>query len=896
MPGVDMMRLTLNRKISLLIVVTVVIVLAIGFYFIIENERKDVLKGMRRDAVLLTDVVHHEVDHVLNSIALRNETLQLLTEQVQGFEGLLYVEIFNEDAIIIAHSNIERVGGTPTSKHVKFVKRVFNDKALIEEKKHDEGKFNLFVPVLTGNGKREKVSGVIEVVTKMSMDEEASREQALVIATLFQSIVSSIIEESISLHSNLQELVINFADYEEIDYVEIFDKDVIIIAHSDRERIGGSPKPKHQDFIKRVLDDGEAIEEEERAQGGFNRFVPIFSVNGEGKKISGVIELTMNMEPYLNKLHYLRRNLITTAVILMAAIFVILFLVIKRFILSPLKILSDTTQEIASGNLESKLNLNTGDELGDLAKSFNSMSKDLEKSKKKMVDEIVERKMTEKALRESKQMLEHTFASLHDTLFIVNAETFEVMNCNPAASKMFGYALDDIIGQTINLFHRDDETFRKFKEILFKEGALIDCEFSMKHKNGTVLITEHSVMPIVDAAGGRVAWISVVRDITEKKGMEKERLKMQKLESLGVLAGGIAHDFNNLLTGILGNISLIKHLVNPEDKIYKIVLESEKASLYAGELTKQLLTFAKGGEPVKETVFVEKLIKESCDFALRGTNIKSDYIIAEDLLPVDVDRGQVSQVINNLMINATQVMSAGGTIKVSATNITVDANRELPLNAGKYLLISVEDRGGGIPEELLPKIFDPYFTTKEKGSGLGLASAYSIIKKHGGHFEVESEAGLGATFHIYLPASNKELTLPNTEEPMIKGSGRVLIMDDEKMIRELADEYLKHLGYDCVVANDGREAIEVYKKAQESGAPINAVIMDLTIKGGMGGEEAIKLFLEVDSDARVIVSSGYSVDPIMADYKKYGFSGVIAKPYTIAKLSEVIDNVLKGEK
>jgi PAS domain S-box-containing protein len=398
--------------------------------------------------------------------------------------------------------------------------------------------------------------------------------------------------------------------------------------------------------------------------------------------------------------------------------------------------------------------------------------------------------------------------------------------------------------------------------------------------------------------------LAIVRDITEHKRMEEELLKVQKLESMGILAGGIAHDFNNLLTGILGNVSLIRMYMDPEDnKTYNRLSEAEKACLRAQDLTQQLLTFSKGGAPVKRVISIEELIKDSATFAVSGSDVRCEFYISEDLWMVEVDEGQISQVINNVVINADQAMPEGGVIRLKAKNINrgeliAHSSYEgdgLPLKGERYVKVTIEDEGIGIPKEHLTKIFDPYFTTKQRGSGLGLAAAYSIIKKHDGYIAVESKLEVGTKFYIYLPASDKEMLVRESiGHRAVVGKGRVLVMDDEDMIRGVAGEMLNRIGYEVEFARDGTEAIELYRKAVESSRPFDVVIMDLTIPGGMGGREAIKRLLEIDPGIKAIVSSGYSNDPVMSEFSKYGFRDVIPKPYEIEGLSEVLNRVITG--
>lgn len=383
----------------------------------------------------------------------------------------------------------------------------------------------------------------------------------------------------------------------------------------------------------------------------------------------------------------------------------------------------------------------------------------------------------------------------------------------------------------------------------------------------------------------------------ERKRMEDELFKTGKLESLGILAGGIAHDFNNLLTGIIGNISFAKTIVKPDDKIYSMLEKSEEASLKAKDLTNQLITFAKGGTPIKQLVCIGDLIKETASFAVSGSSIKCEFKIPDDLWSVEVDEGQIKQVISNMIINAEQAMPKGGMIKVRAENIVIGSKDTLLLKEGRYIRIFIIDQGVGISKELFGKIFDPYFTTKQNRTGLGLTTAYSIIYKHRGLITVDSEPGAGTTFCIYLPASQKTTADKKgvEREGAAKVKRKILVMDDEKMILELTYNILQSIGYEVELARDGKEAIELYRKAKETNGSFDVVIIDLTIPGGMGGREAIKELLKIDPHVKAIVSSGYSNDPIMADYETYGFKGVIAKPYSIQELRRAVSDVINGK-
>jgi PAS domain S-box-containing protein len=397
-----------------------------------------------------------------------------------------------------------------------------------------------------------------------------------------------------------------------------------------------------------------------------------------------------------------------------------------------------------------------------------------------------------------------------------------------------------------------------------------------------------------DGEGNVVRVVGTVQDITEQKLMEAEIMKVQKLESVGILAGGIAHDFNNLLQAIVGNVSLAKMLTNPKDRTVHLLEESEKAAEQASELSYRLLTFSKGGDPVRRIISIGGLLNETVSLSLSGSHIACELSLPEDLDPVEVDDGQMKQVFNNFLMNAKEAMPEGGTIEVSAANVRITGSDNLPLKEGQYVKISIVDHGIGIPEKNLPRIFDPYFSTKDRGSqkgmGLGLAICHSIITRHEGHIAVESAVGAGTAFHIYLPVSAKGIleAKTGTGGDLFAGMGRVLFMDDEERVRRIAGAMLRQLGYDFELASNGEEAIEAYRRAKESGKTFAAVILDLTVQGGMGGEKTLRKLREINPAVKAVISSGYADDPIMKDYRAYGFAAAIAKPYTIEKLTELL--------
>ncbi|MFZ6008317.1 MAG: ATP-binding protein [Nitrospirota bacterium] len=513
--------------------------------------------------------------------------------------------------------------------------------------------------------------------------------------------------------------------------------------------------------------------------------------------------------------------------------------------------------------------------------------------------EMQERRKAEEALRESEAMLKES-----QRVALIGHYNFDPVTGYWTSSEM----LDEIFGIDANyvknvegwlsIVHPDlrAEMLEYLQDFVLKEKKPFNKEYQIVRVSDKAERWVHGLGSLVfDHDGHPVRMFGVVQDITYHKKMEDEMAKAQKLESLGILAGGIAHDFNNLLTGILGNISLAKMLTGPDEKIYERLQEAEKASERAKYLTSQLLTFAKGGSPVKKTSSIEQVVMDSASFSLRGSNVRCEFSIPDNIWQVEVDEGQMSQVVNNLIINADQAMPDGGVVSIRLENRIVTSHDNLPLKEGNYVKICIQDRGIGISRENMQKIFDPYFTTKQRGTGLGLAMVYSIIKKHDGHIEVESSAGTGTSFHIYLPAAEKSPDSDRTaakERITAKGHGKILIMDDEDMVREVAKQVLIHMGYDVEESRDGREALEIYRKAKEEGKPFDVVIMDLTIPGGMGGKELIKHLREIDKDVKTIVSSGYSNDPVMSMYQKFGFNGVVAKPYKVDELGRAVQKVI----
>lgn len=493
------------------------------------------------------------------------------------------------------------------------------------------------------------------------------------------------------------------------------------------------------------------------------------------------------------------------------------------------------------------------------------------------------------AARQSEKKFRNIFDNIQEVIFRSDLEGNIVM-ISPSIDR-YGFKAENLIGSSFENLFSDNVDHNGLFKGFYKGDMCKNIERKIKHIDGRFSSVSVDMHLIYDDSGKPSAVQGIVRDITQRKSMEQELQKVQRLESLGVLAGGIAHDYNNLLTAILGNISIAKYQVKENDKLAKLLTEAESASWRAKDLTQQLLTFSKGGEPIKSVIDLSRMIEETVSFTLRGSNVSYNLDIQKDLWRAEVDESQISQVINNLVLNAQQAMPQGGVEEIMARNVK-DPSSQRP---GHYLCITVKDFGVGIPEEYIQQIFDPYFTTKQKGSGLGLSTCYSIIDKHNGFIKVDSQIGKGTTFNVYIQATGDfEISEEVNESEVMYGRGKVLIMDDDSIVRETAKNLLMQLGYEVCLTEDGDEAIECYSNALKNGDLFDAVILDLTIPGGMGGKEALTILKDIDPEVKAIVSSGYSNNSIMSEYKKYGFDGIIPKPYSIEEVSNVLSKVVNS--
>jgi PAS domain S-box-containing protein len=512
--------------------------------------------------------------------------------------------------------------------------------------------------------------------------------------------------------------------------------------------------------------------------------------------------------------------------------------------------------------------------------------------------DVTQRLRAEQGLADEKERLAVTLRSIGDGVITTDVNG-RVTMINRAAEDLTGWTQTEAAGKPLaEVFNIVNETSRlpvtSPVERVLSSGLVVGLanHTALISRDGTERAIADSGAPISDRQGHVIGVVLVFRDVSEKLKLETEFARAEKLDSLGILAGGIAHDFNNILTAIMGNISLARSLPLSEADLKLRLAEMENACLRARDLTRQLLTFSRGGAPIKTTASIAEIIAESISFVLHGSNVRPEFILPPELWPVEIDPGQINQVIHNLALNAVQAMPGGGVLTITGENLAPGSTPAI-IAPGHYVRIDVIDRGMGIPPENLAKIFDPYFSTKEGGSGLGLATSYSIVNRHDGLLTVESKPGAGSVFHVYLPAAqSRQAQAPDGSEPCLQGRGRVLVMDDDPGVREVVKAMLQALGYEAVCACDGQAALEIYQRAADESRPFDAVILDLTVPGGMGGRETIAALKTIDPHVKAIVSSGYSSDPIMSEYRAHGFAGVALKPYRLHELSQVLHQAM----
>jgi PAS domain S-box-containing protein len=516
--------------------------------------------------------------------------------------------------------------------------------------------------------------------------------------------------------------------------------------------------------------------------------------------------------------------------------------------------------------------------------------------------DITARNTAQEELAREKERLAVTLGSIGDGVIATDNDG-RIALMNRVAGGLTGWTQDEALGRNLSrvielVDERTGEDLDCPAQGVAESGRAVELSQHtlLRDRDGERRLIDLQISPIRDRRSEIIGVVLVIRDITRDRELEQIVQRSEKLDALGVLAGGIAHDFNNLLTAVIGNIGMARFHAPQGEKLDRMLGEAEKASDQARNLTQQLLTFARGGAPVRKAATISDLLEDTSAFVLSGASSRGEYHLAEDLWPADVDQGQMVQVIQNLLINADQAMPAGGVVTVRADNVLLDQRNDLPLPLGRYVRIQVTDQGVGIPPDILGSIFDPFFTTKQRGSGLGLAVCHSIVRNHEGHLSVDSRPGEGATFTIHLPAAGTPPAAEQGEEAIdtIAGDARVLVMDDEELVRTTADMMLRHLGYDVVCTVDADGAVDEYRRAMESGCPFDVVLLDLTVPGGKGGLEAAAELRKIDPQVVTVVSSGYSTDPVMSDPGRHGFAAVVAKPYKLESLSAALRRAVSG--
>jgi PAS domain S-box-containing protein len=517
------------------------------------------------------------------------------------------------------------------------------------------------------------------------------------------------------------------------------------------------------------------------------------------------------------------------------------------------------------------------------------------------------------ALQSSESRYRFVTENISDVIWMMEPDGNRFSYVSPSVKELRGYSAEEVMPMSLDecltpsSFEKAQLVMRQELDRLAKEprqqGPSIFLELEHRCKDGSTVWAEVRASLLLDEKGNPLGFAGVTRDLTERRKIDREKLQLeaqllrsQKMDAIGTLAGGIAHDFNNLLTSILGNITLTQHIMKLPPLGEKYLTRAEQATWRAKDLTQQLLAFAKGGDPIKHLISLRDLIIESSGFALSGSSVLCERHLATNLWPIEADPGQVSQIIHNIGINAVQAMPNGGTLVIKADNMWINKSPggfPIPLPPGPYVHVTLSDEGIGIAKEQLDKIFDPYFSTKPEGQGLGLASTYAIMQKHGGNISVESQTNVGTKFSLYFPAcASGAIPIKLGTAPLQHGRGTILVMDDEEPIRLLSKEMLSHCGYQCELAKDGHETITFFQQARERHTPFSAVILDLTVPGSLGGKDTILRLREIDPHVIAFVSSGYSNDPIMANYKTYGFHGVITKPYSLIGLSTILHRSL----
>ncbi len=512
-------------------------------------------------------------------------------------------------------------------------------------------------------------------------------------------------------------------------------------------------------------------------------------------------------------------------------------------------------------------------------------------------------KTVEQTLWRSEEMLGTLVDTIPSAIYMKDTQGRLIL-VNEAYERMAGKTRDLIIGCMERDVLPEDTSIQngRVDRWVLSEGKQFRHEFGME-SSGRHHIFEAVKTPVKNGEGEVVGLLGVLNDVTDSRLIQEELLKAVRLESVGQLAGGIAHDFNNLLTVILGAASLAARKAEQGQDPGNTLQRLQEAAQKAKALTHRLLTFSTGGAPIKSITDFRELLEEAVELAISGTTIRCVFEFPDELHMVHCDSSQVSQAIRSIVLNAVQAMPGGGTITVSAANVRIsdsrirdnqDKGESLPLDSGEYIRFCIRDHGSGIPREISSRIFDPYFTTRDKSTGLGLPTAYSVLRRHRGFLRFEPPPGGGAAFYGYLPSAG-DVPAQNETGKVSMGNLRILVMDDEPMVLETIGEMLEALGHSAGLADSGEKVVRMYEEALEAGAPYDLLILDLTVPGGVGGEETLKILMSRYPGVKAFVSSGYSNNPIMANHERFGFVGVIAKPYHLEQLGDTILNYLAAE-
>jgi PAS domain S-box-containing protein len=689
------------------------------------------------------------------------------------------------------------------------------------------------------------------------------------------SFIAKLSKDALVMHDGIQlDAIVNEANKDDIVYTLILDEQDKILTSQYASINYRSPRfTAILSGLPRDMELPEIIEAIKKRESVSEISIPImYDIKPIGKIAIGVSDYRIRRQIEKTILFVVAINL---AVALVLGI--VLFTASKRIVLEPIAELARATSTLGGGDLSVRVNVDTSGEIRSLVDSFNQMLGNLEK------------------VTVSKEYVDRIIDGMIDTLIVVSRDR-RILLANSAALALLGYEEKELVGQPIDaVMDAGPARCERIMDEILSKGFIGNLETEYRTRDGrrVSMLFSGSTMA---GKHGVTGIVCVAKDITEIKELEEELQKLRKLESVGLLAGGIAHDFNNLLQGVFGYISMARIGVDDREKTLAVLEKAEKALGNAVSLTGQLLTFSMGGKPVKKRISLPSMIEDSVNFAMSGSRSDSRITVDEGLRIVEADPGQIGQVIQNIVINAREAMPEGGTVEISAGNVDLlPGDNPLLPEGGKFVRLAVRDTGTGISEPHLSRIFEPYFTTKPKGSGLGLATSFSIVRNHGGVIEVKSGTGEGSTFSVFLPAIDAGEELPEESRSVAAApgrKGRILVMDDEALVRDVAMGLVDALGHEVECAENGEVAVEKFRQARKSGKPFDVVILDLTVKGGMGGEEAIDRLRGIDPDVTAIVSTGYSDNPVVSDYRSYGFTTYLNKPYTIHSLKDSLDSLL----